>query len=440
MTENLKENTKKDELEEEIVQEEEEEIEESEEENDEEEEIQSPSIEDKSNNNTISYINKIIPNEKYLLELKEDGLPDLPKNKILSCNIGSLVNISLYNGLPISSNISLISDSFQNFPSSDFIDNLINNKNNLDNNYFEKKVNSYQKFPSIVNTKIFFQIICERAGNITFLFMYKDENNKISFTKPFYILVNPIINLNLENNMNNKNIIEITGIRMQTVISKNIGTLKNDFENYYEEASLLGYNFIHFKTIQSLSSSENLYSIKDHNELNNSFFVERHKNNNLDLSREKKNDLFNNTIKNLRQKYNLGAITDVIFHQASVESEWILEHTECAYNLENSPWLNVAYKLDEILINYSNMFYNKKVSSNCAPYINNLKDLDETMQEIENIVNKNNLEEYFLIPINEFLDRYKNFYNSYILNQDKEEYIIKKSLLIKEIKKNYSRR
>ena len=437
------ENLKNVDLEEEIVHEEEE-IEESEEENDEEEEIQSPSIEDKSNNNTISNINKITPNEKYLLELKENGLPDLPKNKILSCNIGSLINISLYNGLPISSNISLISDSFQMFPTSDFIENLIkessNNKKSLDNNYFEKKVNSFQKSPSIVNTKIFFQIICERAGNITFVFMYKDENNKIKFTKPFYILVNPLININKYNNINNKNIIEITGIRMQTVISKNIGNLKNDFENYYEEASLLGYNFIHFKTIQSLSSSENLYSIKDHNELNNSFFMEKHSNNTIVLSQDNKNDLFKNTIINLRQKYNINAITDVILTQTSIESEWILENTECAYNLENTPWLNAAYKLDEILVNYSNMFYNKKVSSSCAPYINNLKDLDETMKEIENLVYKNNLEEYFLIPINEYIDKFKNFYNNYILNQDKEDYIIKKTLLIKEIKKDYSLR
>ena len=60
--------------------------------------------------------------------------------------------------------------------------------------------------------------------------------------------------------VNDNNVIELTQIKMQTVISKNIGTLKNNFESYFEEASLLGYNFIHFKTLQCLSSSENLYS------------------------------------------------------------------------------------------------------------------------------------------------------------------------------------
>jgi hypothetical protein len=119
--------------------------------------------------------------------------------------------------------------------------------------------------------------------------MYKDENdkNRIKFSEPFYILVNPLIELNRNMNENeNNNTIEITQIRMQTVISKNIGKLKNDFENYYEEASSLGYNFIHFKTLQNLSSSDNLYSIKDHHELNNSFFTEKQKN--ILLSQEKK--------------------------------------------------------------------------------------------------------------------------------------------------------
>ena len=430
------------------IEEEEIEIEESEEESNEEEEAQSTLREEKTNTNTTFNIYKN-PKDKYLLELKENGLPDLPKNKILSCNIGSLINISIYNGLPISSNISLITDSFQMFPTSDFVENLIKessnndqNRNNLNNEYFEKKVNSYQKYPSIINIKIFFQIICERPGNITFLFMYKDEkdNNKIKFTEPFYILVNPLIEINkgLNENDNNKNIIELTQIRMQTVISKNIGKIKNDFDNYYEEASLLGYNFIHFKTLQNLSSSENLYSIKDHHELNNSFFTETNKN--IVLTQEKKNELFQNYIRKYKQKYNIGAITDVILTQASTESEWILSHPECAYNLENCPWLNVAYKLDEILVNYSNLFYNKKVSSNCAPYINNVNDLEETMEEIGNEVHKNNLEEYFLIPIQEYIDKFKIFYNNYLLNQDKDDYIIKKSLLINEIKKDYSLR
>ena len=357
----------------------------------EEDKIKSSSKEEKTN--TINSFSKSshIEKEKYLLELKENGLPDIPNNKILSCNIGSLINISLYNGLPITSNISLITDCYQLFPSYDFIDKLIEEsldpKLNLENNYFLEKVKSYQKNPSLINTKIFFQIICEMAGNITFVFMYNDENDngKIKFTKPFHILVNPLIEIEKEIK------IEINQIRMQSVIPKNIGKIENDFDTYFSEATLLGYNFIHFKTLQSLSSSDNLYSIKDHNELNDIFF----NNKRIPYTKEEKNEIFKKNFSKLIEKYKIGTITDVILTQTSTESEWILNNTDCAYNLENTPWLNVSYKLDEILVNYSNLFYDKKVGSSCAPFINNIKDLEEVMQEIQNEVYKNNLEEYF---------------------------------------------
>ena len=410
----------------------EEEIEIEEVENEEEEDIKSSSKDEKSN--TTNSLPLIISKEKYLLELKENGLPDVPNNKILSCNINSIINISLYNGLPISTNISLITDCSHIFSSHDFIDKLIENsinqdKKDLDNNYFEQKLNGYQKLPSIINTKIYFQIKCERAGNITFLFMYKDENdnNKIKFTKPFYILVNPLLEISKENK------IEINQIRMQSVIPKNIGKIDIDFDSYFSEVKLLGYNFIHFKSLQSLSSSDNLYSIKDHNELNDILFENR----TVPYTKEEKNEIFEKTLVNLIQKYNIGTITDIILTQTSNESEWILNHTECAYNLENTPWLNSAYKLDEILMNYSNMFFDKKVQSSCAPFINNLNDLEETMKEIENEVYKNNLEEYFLIPLEAYMDKFNEYYKSYELNKDNRDVIIKQKILIEEIKKEY---
>ena len=209
-----------------------EEIEIEEVENEEEEDIKSSSKGEKTNSINSSS-KEPTPQDKYLLELNTDGLPEIPNNKILSCNIGSLLNISLYNGLPISSNIALISDALQIFPSHDFIDKLIedslNKEKNLENNYFEENLKAFMKFPSMINTKIFFQIKCERAGNITFVFMYNDENdnNKIKFSKPFNILVNPLIEINKEIKL------EINQIRMQTVIPKNIGKIEDDFDTYF---------------------------------------------------------------------------------------------------------------------------------------------------------------------------------------------------------------
>ena len=53
---------------------------------------------------------------------------------------------------------------------------------------------------------------------------------------------------------------------------------------------------------------------------------------------------------------------------------------ECGVTLDNYPWLKAAYELDELLVNYSNLFYEKKVSCQCAPYINNENDLDDAIK------------------------------------------------------------
>ena len=83
------------------------------------------------------------------------------------------------------------------------------------------------------------------------------------------------------------------------------------------------------------------------------------------------------------------------------------------------------------------MFYDKKVLSSCAPFINNLNDLEETMKEIENEVYKNNLEEYFLIPLEEYMDKFNEYYKNYELIRDNKDIIIKQKILIEEIRKEY---
>ena len=60
---------------------------------------------------------------------------------------------------------------------------------------------------------------------------------------------------------------------MQSVIPKNIGNLENDFQKYYEEISLLGYNFVHFHSFQKLSKEENIFIIKDQNDLRDGLFL-----------------------------------------------------------------------------------------------------------------------------------------------------------------------
>jgi hypothetical protein len=284
------------------------------------------------------------------------------------------------NGIEISKDIIMITNAENEFPSPFFLNSLINevqlkneksesnddyasnlsikhqkylNNLNKDNNVF-KQIKKYQIFPNRINTKIYFKINCKISGNITFIFLYKSsENNKIKFTKPFHILVNPLINLN------NKHI-EISQIQMQSIIPKNIGNLENYFPKYFEEVSLLGYNFIHFHSFQKLSKDGNIFNIKDQNDLSDDLFLNPSNNNINGMQPKQKYQLLLNSIKNLKNKYNIGSITDIILHQTSSESNWIYENKDCTYNLKNTPWLNVAYELDQILMNYSKLFSEKK--------------------------------------------------------------------------------
>ena len=413
---------------------------------------------DDISNNINSLNNSSIEKDCYLLELNDNGLPNIQNDEIISCKINSLINISLNNGISISKDIFMITNAENEFPSPFFLNSLINeikiknekipnddytynlslkhqkylNNLNEDNNIL-KQIKKYQIFPNRINTKIYFKINCKVSGNVTFIFLYKSsKNNLIQLTKPFHILVNPLININ------NK-LIEINQIQMQRVIPKNIGNLEKDFDKFYSKVSLLGYNFIHFHSFQKLSKDENIFLIKDQNDLNDRLFLNESNSNNNDITNintKQKYQLLLNSIKNLKNKYSIGSITDIILNQTSSESSWIFENKDCTYNLKNTPWLNVAYELDQILMEYSSLFKNKKVLCKSAPYIYNINDIEEIISEINTLIEKNELEQYFMINEEKYLNEFKEFYSKLKNEEFKKNFYNKKNMILNDLVKN----
>ena len=372
--------------------------------------------------------------EIYLLELEDNGLPNLQKEEILSCNINSIINISVYNGLLISKDICLITNAENKFPSPFYLNEVMNEINTKsekvsvkDENSILKSLKNYKIYPYKINTKIYFRVTCIIPGNISFVFMYKDEseNNRIKFTKPFNILVNPLIDLN-----NNNKLLEVNQIQMQSIIPKNIGNISTEFEKYYEEASLLEYNFIHFHSLQELGKRENIYNIKNQNELNDDLFNDK-------LETSQKYKLLENSITNLKSKYHIGSVTDIILSQTSSESSWVYENSDFTYNLKNTPWLNVSYELDKILMNYSRLFSSKKVSYKLAPYIYNINNINEIISEIGGYIKKANLEEFFMISEEKYLNKFKNFHKNFKNEEFRKNYLIKKNIVLNEIAKTF---
>ena len=290
----------------------------------------------------------------YDIFLEDNGLPKLKKGEIFIIDNETEVNIKLNNNSKISNEVNLISNYLNEFPNVFFLEELKPYiKNNSSFNEITEvpleEIEKYKISPSKKSNIINFKVNFNKPGIFSFLLLYRNkENRKYYLTEPFFILVNPIINLGKDENGNLNNI-TLSKIQLQSVLSKNLGKL-NNFEDYYKEVSLLKYNFIHFTSIQSLSNSDNLFCLKDQNEISDLYFEEK-------LSNEEKKNKFKENMNLLREKYKIGSIINIILNQTSIESNWIYDNPECGYTLDNCPWLNVSYELDKLLVNYSNLFF-----------------------------------------------------------------------------------
>ena len=62
-------------------------------------------------------------------------------------------------------------------------------------------------------------------------------------------------------------------------------------------------------------------------------------------------------VNKMHKDWRVLSLTDLVFNHTSKDSPWVLQHPECAYNLDNSPHLRPAYLIDRILY-----YFNKEVA------------------------------------------------------------------------------
>ena len=332
-------------------------------------------------------------NETYYLSIDNSGTPIKDKFQIFQVEKNSTLQIEIFNGLDITNGISLVSNAKEVFP----LD--LQQKINLRTKITKDDFSHFIFGPVEISTKLIFKINLQRGGPIIFFFIFYDkETNEEKYTTPFYINVLPRIIIKEEE-------IKLNDIQLQTVLSKSLGKIE-EFDQYFEEASKLKYNFIHFTPIQELGDSQSLYCHKDNNIINNCFFS------NENLSEEEKLQSFTESLEKARSKYKLGSVIDIVLNHVSYDNEWVKKNPECGFNLENAPWLNCSYALDKILINFSNAFCESKSNVKCQPYCSNEKDLNDIMTEIKNLIDKENLFEYFIIDPNEKIKILDDFWEN----------------------------
>jgi glycogen debranching enzyme len=153
------------------------------------------------------------------------------------------------------------------------------------------------------------------------------------------------------------------------------------------------------------------------NEINDSFFSEK-------LDNNTKLEYLDKEIKENEKNFSVGSIVDIVLNHTSDNSDWIADHPECGYNLENSPWLNCAYDLDKTLADFSKDFIECKTKLKFQPFINNENDLNITMGEIDKVIKQRNLYEYFNIDLEKNLKKYEEIFDDY--KKDNNKYKINK--------------
>ena len=345
--------------------------------------------------------NNLAPHKKiYYLKLQSDGRPKIKNDQVLTVEKGVILHIEMIKGTSITNQVAFLSNAKENFPFG-IIDKQIK-EGKIDREILKPYI-----FTPIENsTSLVYEIELNNSGPVQFLFIYFDQQANIDrMTKPFYVIVHPDITI-----QNTK--IDLSSIQLQTILSKSLGKIQS-FEKYFEEASKLNFNYVHFTPIQKLGESESLYCLRDNTQINDIFFDDKN------LSNDEKLNQFKNAIDIGRNKYGINSIVDIVLNHAADNSEWLSEHPECGYNLVNTPWLNCAYELDKILVDFSDKFSECKTRFKFQPYVHNEAELNEICGELFKLVEQGKLFEFFLINIGEQKKKLEEFYNDY--EKKKEE-------------------
>ncbi|CDS12463.1 hypothetical protein LRAMOSA04657 [Lichtheimia ramosa] len=139
----------------------------------------------------------------------------------------------------------------------------------------------------------------------------------------------------------------LDAIMIETMIPKWMGPLAQ-WQSHIDLVQQTGYNMIHFAPMQQRGSSDSPYSIRDQLLFADDLFD----NPNL-LSREDRLKEARQTIFKIQHEHGILCLSDVVWNHTSHDSDFLHDHPDAGYNLENSPHLVPAYELDTALLELS---------------------------------------------------------------------------------------
>ncbi|XP_041357957.1 glycogen debranching enzyme-like isoform X2 [Gigantopelta aegis] len=176
-------------------------------------------------------------------------------------------------------------------------------------------------------------LIC--AGSFNYYFTI-DNSSDIKNTNGLgYFLVDPCIQIGP-----NDEEINLDCLQCQTVVTKLLGPFA-EWEDRLLVAKESGYNLIHFTPTQELGISNSAYSIRDQRHFSPAY-GDQYTYNDIDA-----------LVQKMKVEWEVLSLTDLVYNHTSIDSPWLQEHPDCAFNLENSPHLRPAYIMDRALLEFS---------------------------------------------------------------------------------------
>ncbi|KAJ2889766.1 bifunctional 4-alpha-glucanotransferase/amylo-alpha-1,6-glucosidase, partial [Coemansia aciculifera] len=206
---------------------------------------------------------------------------------------------------------------------------------------------------------------------------------KAQRTPTSYFLVDPQLTLAGQ-------ALPLDAIALQSVSPKWLGPMKS-WSGHLAASSKLGYNMLHFIPMQQRGGSDSPYSLYNQLELSDELFEEGSK-----YSAEQKDQRLRETLLEMVHRHRLLGVTDMVWNHTAYNSDWLRDHPEAGFNLENSPHLRSAYELDAALVRFSRDLTDYGLDR----MVHTEEDVGRLMKAVdEHVIQPLNLWQFFVIDV-----------------------------------------
>ncbi|KAJ1998827.1 bifunctional 4-alpha-glucanotransferase/amylo-alpha-1,6-glucosidase, partial [Coemansia thaxteri] len=222
-------------------------------------------------------------------------------------------------------------------------------------------------------------IACAGDANPTLDRIYRAFKSRRTPTS--YFLVDPQLTLGGQP-------LPLDAIVLQSVSPKWLGPMAG-WTPHLAASSKMGYNMLHFIPMQQRGGSDSPYSLFSQLELADDLFEAK-------LTSEQKDQKLRETLLEMVHIHRLLGVTDMVWNHTAYNSDWLRDHPEAGFNLENSPHLRSAYELDDALVQFSRNLPDYGLNR----MVHSVEDVDRLLTAVnEHVIRPLRLWEFYVVDV-----------------------------------------